>query len=1706
MHRFTKHILHSLVLSCTLSPLATHAAPTLVDSIAAAQLPGVKVKSISSLYADNGTLWVTDTSNQVFQWKLGDTPEPVISGGKKQKFTSVLPIGDSRAVVTDFTNHQFLIGTDGDWKAFATEGELEGQLDEPIASAWSDDGILYIAEAGNERISAFTDTGLFLFTFGNNAPKNEEDDNLGNILGLSIDQQGRIYVLDDENGGRISIYSVLGELDTILSKDEFAAIIPDPLRLLAMTVRPDGVLLLADKKSGHIYEIDWENMEVLSTFATVGKGRGQLQKVSALALDNDGRLYVADSGNDKIEVFKLDGEQTPWLKPNADRLSIYPSSVLTSGCNVSYIYDAKTMLCINSKKDTVSLRAHDGTLIQKLESKFNEPIRAAFDKQGIFVLDRVGVHVFDTQGTFKFTFGSKGRRDGELSQPAALTITPQAVYIADTGNSRVQVFSRNGLFQKAFGNNKNDNIKLDEPTAIAVDKRGLVYVVDTELNKVFIYTAKGELKGQIGENEGHPLAFTKLYDVMVDEHDTLYVLASMENNPLSVWMYQDGQMIYRFSPEKQAAQAGIDAQWASAFINHEQDVASLKKAAKEAVAQIAKLSIDPNDEIFAAKGGFFGGGDNDWMFNHIPTNNSAFALVNLGAHARYTFNVQRAPKQINNVLLAGDEESLDMQWVSPSPTFSGYYRVYGRNNISAPFKQLAETIAAKKQGQRKHIQATEYRVSAVSPYGKESQLSPVFQDNFWLGYQAYQGDNFDSAYDALIQAAQNNPSHAAAWLYLGKTQLRLGKADDAVSTFKQIASFDAYKQQGLHLQAQALMEKQAWLDVKSLVDDSESKGDADATLYSLAASALIVMDDIPSAIYYLDQAVALEPASALWHLKLADANFELGAEDNAKTELIKASQLAGKDVDAWLNVARTYKKHQLFGQAVSGYDSALLIESNHEQALSELAVLHLEQGNLEKSRGLATKMAGIPALKGTSYYILGRIALAEDKAPQALAMLAKAGQTEPNNANIWLAMADAYAKINKPRREQEYLKKAAALDDDNFDVHIRLAKSCEAKNDVPCMLTNYERAASIDDKNIGAQIGYAKALMQSGNMNKADTVAHHALKLNPSSIPAHIVLADIQNARGMIRDSIATLKKAMTMDDTNMDVHLSLAKAYIGNHMYDEAIAITEKASLLDIRNADPLVLTGSIYLARQSFDKAISSLEKAVELAPDNAKYRQQLNLAYLQKKRSVDAGGNLLGPKLKQLDYNRVFSAAYKQYTDVPVGTLILKNEAGIDYSNVKISLLVKEYMDFPTTAVVERIAAGAEVEVPLLAAFNNRILDIDEDTGVQTEVRAEYYMAGKPHVETLNAPLTIYGKNAIVWDKLDMVGSFATPKDDTLAVFTRQLINAYNPQKGALNQNVAKAMTVFNGFSAYGIKYLLDPNTPYDQLGSDQLDTVQFPRETLRQRSGDCDDLSILLASALANLGIETAILDVPQHLLMMFNTGVSEAQKDLISSNDEALAIIDGKVWVPVEATLIAASFTEAWAEGARKYHLYGKQAKMKIMPLAIAWQNYPPVTLPPADFAVDIPSKEILGAKIEKEWEILSIKALERQVRPYRMMLALDPNNTEAKMQIAIVYAQSGLYNQANQELQSILAHDDENLAALNNIGNIYFLQQNYKNALSMYEKALDVEPDPNIMVNIAMVDYKMGDAVKAKAMFEQATQADEQVPTRYKAFALLLKQ
>ena len=90
-------------------------------------------------------------------------------------------------------------------------------------------------------------------------------------------------------------------------------------------------------------------------------------------------------------------------------------------------------------------------------SKFNEPNNIAVNsKSGSLYVTDTGNHriqQFSRNGTFITTWGSEGDANGQLKSPSGIAVDPAtgSVYVADTGNDRIQQFSRNGTFITTWG-------------------------------------------------------------------------------------------------------------------------------------------------------------------------------------------------------------------------------------------------------------------------------------------------------------------------------------------------------------------------------------------------------------------------------------------------------------------------------------------------------------------------------------------------------------------------------------------------------------------------------------------------------------------------------------------------------------------------------------------------------------------------------------------------------------------------------------------------------------------------------------------------------------------------------------------------------------------------------------------------------------------------------------------------------------------------------------------------------------------------------------------------------------------------------------------------------------------------------------------------------------------------------------------------------
>ena len=86
---------------------------------------------------------------------------------------------------------------------------------------------------------------------------------------------------------------------------------PGPLdfgQASTMAFLPNGDFLVGDGyQNGRIIRYDAEG-EFVSEFGSVGSGPGQFDLIHGVAVDRDGRIYVADRNNDRIQVFMEDGE------------------------------------------------------------------------------------------------------------------------------------------------------------------------------------------------------------------------------------------------------------------------------------------------------------------------------------------------------------------------------------------------------------------------------------------------------------------------------------------------------------------------------------------------------------------------------------------------------------------------------------------------------------------------------------------------------------------------------------------------------------------------------------------------------------------------------------------------------------------------------------------------------------------------------------------------------------------------------------------------------------------------------------------------------------------------------------------------------------------------------------------------------------------------------------------------------------------------------------------------------------------------------------------------------------------------------------------------------------------------------------------------------------------------------------------------------
>ncbi len=182
--------------------------------------------------------------------------------------------------------------------------------------------------------------------------------------------------------------------------------------------------------------------------------------------------------------------------------------------------------------------------IGSLPGQFVSPVDIESDAEGnLYVIDRASkkLQKFDGQGNFVASVAVRSNPDdpNEASEPWGLEVGPDGtVVVADTFGWKVRVFDKDLKPVTTFGGPPDTSktpgpYDLYGPRDAAIDSQGNIWITDTGNGRVMVYTARGGFVRQVGERGAGPGQFDEPVGIDIAADGSILV-ADMYNRRVQV--------------------------------------------------------------------------------------------------------------------------------------------------------------------------------------------------------------------------------------------------------------------------------------------------------------------------------------------------------------------------------------------------------------------------------------------------------------------------------------------------------------------------------------------------------------------------------------------------------------------------------------------------------------------------------------------------------------------------------------------------------------------------------------------------------------------------------------------------------------------------------------------------------------------------------------------------------------------------------------------------------------------------------------------------------------------------------------------------------------------------------------------------------------------------------------------------------------------
>jgi ABC-type Fe3+ transport system permease subunit/DNA-binding beta-propeller fold protein YncE len=288
---------------------------------------------------------------------------------------------------------------------------------------------------------------------------------------------------------------------------------------------------------------------------TRGTAAGQFNKPRSLAVDKHDNLYVVDMTG-RVQKFSPDGQfLLAWQMPQTDKGKAKGMCRDTDG-NIVVIEphyarvnhfspDGKLVRQWGSSRgiespdarlgsDALVLRGEKGTNVGQLAF----PRAAAVNSRGEILVseysmvERVQQFTPDGRRCLR-SIGRPGLGPGEFNRAEGIgTDRQDRLYVADSCNHRIQVFSPDGQFLRAYGRAGTGRGELSYPYDVQVDAAGRQYVCEFGNSRIQIFDAQDQPLEILGGPGAAPGRLNNPWAIALDSKGNLYVADSLNHRVL----------------------------------------------------------------------------------------------------------------------------------------------------------------------------------------------------------------------------------------------------------------------------------------------------------------------------------------------------------------------------------------------------------------------------------------------------------------------------------------------------------------------------------------------------------------------------------------------------------------------------------------------------------------------------------------------------------------------------------------------------------------------------------------------------------------------------------------------------------------------------------------------------------------------------------------------------------------------------------------------------------------------------------------------------------------------------------------------------------------------------------------------------------------------------------------------------------------------